>query len=94
MKTHFWILVFENQQMPDIQKMIAVSETWNPHPLTSQRKRRGDGRQKEKKKNSYSREEHLSESLKYPIVGSSIWARKWSLKPKRDLDGERWVIRE
>ena len=51
MKTHFWILVFENQQRPDIWKMIAASEIWNPHPLTFQRKRRGEGRQKEKKKN-------------------------------------------
>lgn len=94
MKTHFWILVFENQQRPDIRKMIAVSEIWKPGPLISQRKMRGEGRQKEKKKNSYSREERFSESLKYPIVGSCIWARKWSLKPKRDLEGEWWVIRE
>lgn len=59
----------------------------DPPSLTSSRKmeRRGKARRGEIRQNSYSREEHLSEPLKYPIVGSYTWARKRPVKPRRDL---------
>lgn len=53
--------------------------------LSSPEKKKREDKERIKRQNSYSREEHLSKSFKNPIVGSYTWARKWPGKPRRNL---------
>lgn len=55
------------------------------HFLSSPNKKKREDKERRKRQNSYCGEEHLSKSLKNPIVGRHTWARKWPGKPRKDL---------
>lgn len=66
----------------------------DPPLLSSPKKKKREDKERRKRQNSYFREEHLSKSLKNPIMGSYTWARKWPGKPRRDLGESESELKE